>query len=155
MGPHFVAGDMVRPTRLAVRAVAAGRQVGERIDGNLRGVASGERRTLFNCRIGAVDGEEIEQMLQLASRDEETFPYDAATMPIDGVSVWTLPARRRGACIATAAGFNHADSSTMRKLTTPNRNGIHHNAANSRLIANTGTSSSNRASAFPAAFVSK
>lgn len=76
----FAGGDVVRKRRLAVRAVADGKEAAE----SIRQFLSGEKvvgpARLFNSRMGKLDAEEMELFLRSASRDPRTAPF----RPIDG-----------------------------------------------------------------------
>jgi ferredoxin len=76
----FAGGDVVRKRRLAVRAVADGKEAAE----SIRQFLAGERvvgpAKLFNSRMGKLDGVEMELFLRSASPQPRSTPF----RPIDG-----------------------------------------------------------------------
>ncbi|HSW01997.1 MAG TPA: FAD-dependent oxidoreductase [Sedimentisphaerales bacterium] len=76
----FAGGDVVRKRRLAVRAVADGKEAAESIRQFLRSEKVVGPARLFNSRMGKLDGEEMELFLRSASREPRIVPL----RPIDG-----------------------------------------------------------------------
>jgi ferredoxin len=76
----FAGGDVVRKRRLAVRAVADGKEAAESIQQYLSGERVVGPARLFNSRMGKLDEAEMELFLQSASRQSRSAPL----RPIDG-----------------------------------------------------------------------
>lgn len=76
----FAGGDMVRKRRLAVRAVADGKEAAESIRQFLSGHKVVGPAKLFNSRMGKLDGQEMELFLRSANRQPRTTPF----RPLDG-----------------------------------------------------------------------
>ncbi|MFV2068540.1 MAG: 2Fe-2S iron-sulfur cluster-binding protein [Pirellulales bacterium] len=66
----FAAGNAVRPNKLAIRSIAAGKEAAVAIDQFLRGVAiTGPHRT-FSVHIGSMESDEVAEMMQGVSERE-------------------------------------------------------------------------------------
>jgi len=72
----FVAGDALRPRRMAIRSLAEGRYAAACIQQYLEGKPIEGIRLPFNCHMGQIDPDVLTQMMALASKAAQVRPSD-------------------------------------------------------------------------------